>query len=167
MPKIIANVKDQIISEAKRQINQNGYESTTIRSVAQGCNIAVGTVYNYFKSKDMLIASFVLQDWLLCVDSINKYPKENKRDFLSYIYESLLLFAGKYDPLFKDKAAAKVFTQSFSDRHRQMRDRLSEMIMPIAPERFTAEFVAEALLCWTMAGKSFDDIYELLPEKIK
>ena len=70
MPKIIANVKDQIICEAKRQIDRYGYESTTIRSVASECGIAVGTVYNYFKSKDMLVASFILQDWMSAVDSL-------------------------------------------------------------------------------------------------
>ena len=50
MPKIIANVREQIIEVAKRQIEELGYENTTIRSVAKGCGIAVGTVYNYFSS---------------------------------------------------------------------------------------------------------------------
>ena len=33
----------------------------TVRSVAAGCGVAVGTVYNYFSSKDMLIAAFMLE----------------------------------------------------------------------------------------------------------
>ena len=64
MPKIIDNIREQLLSEAKRQMNEYGYESTTIRSVAQSCGIAVGTVYNYFSSKDMLIASSILQYWI-------------------------------------------------------------------------------------------------------
>ena len=50
MPKIIENLRSQRLSEAKKQISERGYKNTTIRSVASGCGVAVGTVYNYFKS---------------------------------------------------------------------------------------------------------------------
>ena len=51
MPKIIENVREQLLGEAKRQIAKKGYGKTTIRSVASACGFGVGTVYNYFKSK--------------------------------------------------------------------------------------------------------------------
>ena len=57
MPKIIENLEKRLIAEAKRQIAESGYGATTIRSVAKGCNVGVGTVYNYFPSKDALIAT--------------------------------------------------------------------------------------------------------------
>ena len=79
----------------------------------------------------------------------------------------MINFSKKYDPLFKDSGASKVFNQAFHERHKQMREQLADLINPVAPDRFTAEYVAEALLCWTMSGRSFDDIYELLPERIK
>ena len=62
MPKIIENIKEQIIEEAKRQLFENGYAKTTIRSVAKACGIGVGTIYNYFPSKEMLISAFMLDD---------------------------------------------------------------------------------------------------------
>ena len=67
VPKIIENVREQLLEEAKRQIRENGYSKTTIRSVAGACRLGVGTVYNYFESKDMLIASFMLEDWMECL----------------------------------------------------------------------------------------------------
>ena len=167
MPKILANLKEQILTEAQRQIAEGGYENMTVRSVASGCGIAVGTVYNYFKSKDMLVASFILQDWLICVEAIESYPKENTKDFLAFIYTSILRFSKKYDHIFKDKEAVKVFNQAFSERHKQIRDQLADLIMPITSDKFTSEYVAEVLLCWTIAGKSFEEIYRLLPEQIK
>ena len=54
MPKIIENVREQLIGEAKRQIAENGYAQTTIRSVAKACGLGVGTVYldvNFAKEK--------------------------------------------------------------------------------------------------------------------
>lgn len=167
MPKIIENVRHQLLTEAKRQISERGYKSTTIRSVAAECGVAVGTVYNYFKSKDILIASFILEDWLLCVQAISEYPKGNRESFLAFIHHSLNTFAGKYTSLFTDKDASHVFSIAFSKRHKQLRAQLAELIRPITEGDFAAEYIAEALLTWTMAGKSFEEIYPLLPEQIK
>ena len=60
MPKIIENLRDQLLQEARKQIAERGYTGTTIRSVAGACGVGVGTVYNYFSSKEMLIASFMM-----------------------------------------------------------------------------------------------------------
>ena len=167
MPKIIENIREELLCEAKRQITERGYQNTTIRSVAGECGIAVGTVYNYFKSKDMLIASFVLKDWMECLEAIASMSKSDRYLFLRSMHEELISFAAKHEALFSDKEAAKAFGMSVSERHGQLRDQLAEQIMPVACNRFLAEYVAEAMLCWTMAGRDFDEIYSLLPEKIK
>ena len=167
MPKIIENVREALLNEAKKQINEQGYENTTVRSVAKGCGIAVGTVYNYFKSKDILIASFILQDWWECTNRIAAYPKEDRRAYLKFIHSSLIDFQKKHKKLFTDRSAVKVFNTAISERHTQLREQLADLIMAISTDRFTSEYVAEAMLCWAMAGKSFDEIYPLLPEKIK
>ena len=155
MPKIIENVREQLLQEAKRQINERGYESTTMRSVAQECGIAVGTVYNYYKSKDMLIASYILRDWIECINGISSFPKEDRRSYLEFIHISLKDFEKKHKMIFTDRSAAKVFSTAFFERHGQIREQLADLIEPISDCRFTSEYVAEALLCWTMAGKSF------------
>lgn len=167
MPKIIENLRHSLLCEAKRQINERGYKNTTIRSVASGCGVAVGTVYNYFKSKDMLIASFVLDDWIGCLGRISEYPKDNKYRYLAFIHESICDFIKNNESLFYDKEAEHSFSLSAIKRHEQLRHQLAEQIMPIADDDFLAEYVAEALLCWTAKGCDFDSIYPLLPEKIK
>ena len=167
MPKIIENLREQILNEAKKQLFEQGYEKTTIRSVAQECGIAVGTVYNYFKSKDILIASLVLEDWNDCIQSIITYPKEDRRAFLEHIHISLNAFEKKHEKLFKDKEAAKTYNTVFFERHRLLRSQLSHLIIPLTDDKFLSDFVAEALLCWTTEGKSFEEIYPFLPEQIK
>ena len=51
MPKIIENIREKLLEEARRQVMEEGYEAMTIRSVAGACGVGVGTVYNYFSSK--------------------------------------------------------------------------------------------------------------------
>ena len=62
MPKIIENAWGLILDEAKKQIREQGYAATTVRSVAAKCKVAIGTVYNYFPSKEILISSFMADD---------------------------------------------------------------------------------------------------------
>ena len=168
MPKIIENVRDQLLTEAKRQILENGYANTTIRSVASACNLGVGTVYNYFKSKDMLIASFMLDDWKECLEGMKTENTSNTECFLRGIYILLLEFTEKHISLFRDNDAAKVFAAAFTERHKLLRAQFADMIQPVCDQtthqdkRFLAEFISESLLTWTMAGKSFDEIYSVL-----
>lgn len=168
MPKIIENIRQQLLEEAKRQVTERGYKNTTVRSVASACGIAVGTVYNYFCSKDILIASFILKDWENIVETIVSQPKENRKLYLEFIHISLQKFASKYNSLFTDEDAKQTFSSAFTERHSQLRYQLAMLILPICRGNdFLAEYVAEALLTWTMAGKSFESIYTLLPEQIK
>ena len=71
MPKIIKNLESKLIAEAQKQILAQGYGAVTIRSVANACGVGVGTVYNYFPSKDDLLAHYLLADWTECITAIN------------------------------------------------------------------------------------------------
>ena len=72
MPKIIDGLQMQILKEAKPQAFKNGYSKMTIRSVAKACDIAVGTIYNYYPSKEFLMASFILLDWIPVEEEIQR-----------------------------------------------------------------------------------------------
>ena len=173
MPKIIENVREQLLAEAKKQISERGYANTTIRSVAGECGLAVGTVYNYFKSKDMLIASFVADDWRVCVSTIEKCPVSDPEAFLLCIYDGLNAFVDKNKALFKDADASKVFATVFSERHKQLRDQMARLIFPMCEHvkaengEFLSQFIAESMLAWSMSGIEFQAISAILMKIIK
>ncbi len=163
MPKIIENLKEQITKEAERQLFENGYAGTTVRSVAKGCNIATGTVYNYFESKDLLISAILLKDWHLCTDRMKRQDTGDSRAFLKGIYDALRDFMEKYDPLFRDQDAAKVYAGVFNERHRQLKQVLGKVIMPICgncPDPvFFAEHIAETLLFGATENTAFEKMF--------
>jgi AcrR family transcriptional regulator len=76
MPKIIHNLENRLIAEARKQIETSGYANMTIRSVAAACEVGVGTVYNYFPSKEALVATFMLDDWKVCIAQIQHCAAE-------------------------------------------------------------------------------------------
>ena len=63
MPKIINNLEENILSAARRLVAEQGYAAVTMRAIAKECGIAVGTFYNYYPSKDAMLAACLLHDW--------------------------------------------------------------------------------------------------------
>ena len=173
MPKILESVREQLLITARRQIEENGYAKTTIRSVAAECGIAVGTVYNYFPSKDMLIASYIAEDWTAFLEQIQTDLSKDAETHLRHIYDALHGFMNKHRTLFSDTDAAAVYTGIFPFRHRQLRKQLAGMIAQVCPEETDAEspslpeFISEAFLTWTIEGVSFERIYQLLEKLLK
>ena len=173
MPKIIENVREQLLREAKKQIAESGYAKTTIRSVAKACGLGTGTVYNYFPSKDMLIASVMAEDWKLCLQQMAERTFDEPERIIQGIYEGLFGFMQKYHTLFCDRDAAKVYATMFSERHQQLRKQLASFVRPICDKSvvtnkdFLAEWIAESLLTWTVAGRGIDEQYEIIKQFIK
>lgn len=54
--------RQRILDAAKSLLKVNDYESIQIRDVAAEANVALGTLYRYFSSKEHLYA-FVVHDW--------------------------------------------------------------------------------------------------------
>ena len=164
MPKIIENLESRILAEARKQIEASGYGALTIRSVAKECGVGIGTVYNYFPSKDALVASYMLQDWKSCLEVITRVSRESDSPecIVRCMFDQLKLYTVRHQALFLDDTASAVFAQSFSRYHTMLRRQLAEPLLQYCGSEFAGEFVAEALLTWTMAGIEFDELYGMI-----
>lgn len=164
MPKIIENLPQRLMDEAKRQVSERGYGATTIRSVARGCGVGIGTVYNYFPSKDMLIAGFMLADWNVCTEKIQTVSDgaQAPEPVLHCIYQQIREFARQYSALFQDAAAISGFAGSFGHYHGRLRSQLAAPLEKFCADGFQAEFIAETLLTWTVAGKPYEQVETLI-----
>ena len=170
MPKIIENIREKLLEEAKRQVSELGYSAMTIRSVATACGVGTGTVYNYFPSKDMLVASFMLEDWILCMQNIEQGINEatEARDALYSMHQELLSYKEKYNNLFSDENAEASYMASSTQRHHLLCAQLAEPLKTWTCRQdkvdasFLAEFIAENMLNLSMAGKDFDSIASVL-----
>ena len=69
--------KEAILETSRKLIQENGWAAVNIRSVAQACNISVGSVYNYFDSKSDLIAATVERVCAISSTSLMARPPSN------------------------------------------------------------------------------------------
>ena len=164
MPKIIEHLEDRLVEEARRQAETGGYTAMTIRSVAKNCGVGVGTVYNYFPSKDALAAAFLLRDWKACIRAIHQAEQQAQScdEVLLELWTQLRGFLERYQKIFGDAGAAAVFMKSVGTYHGLLRSQLAEPLRRFCPDAFTAEFAAEAMLTWTINGRSYEELLPLM-----
>lgn len=170
MPKIIENARERLIEEARNQIEIDGYDSVTIRSIARGCQIGLGTFYNYFKSKDVLIATYLLEEWDGRLQKINAQGEveTDPMELLKTVNYELGEFIKKNVSVFSAEGAIKAFRGSARVYHNLFIKQISEPLTKVCERsgyenaEFLAQFAAEAILTWTVARKDFDEIASVM-----
>lgn len=170
MPKIIENIRGMLIEEAQNQIIANGYENVTIRSIARGCGLGLGTFYNYFKSKDTLIATFLLEDWQKRISKVEEATKDENDPMtvVRELHNEIENFIKVHHSIFSAPSAIKAFNMTSANYHRFVRNQVSIPIYNVCvkenipdPE-FLALFVAESIITWTVDKKDFEEVAAII-----
>lgn len=154
MPKIIENLEDKILKAACDELFEKGYTNMTMRSVAAKCDIAVGTVYNYYNSKDVLVAKVMLIDWNIIIDEIclECASSTNIHQGFKYMYDGVLKFVEKYDAVWsqygKEISVRREMPVQFDWLITQLSGILDEILVRCHSEEddYIGVFLAEILL---------------------
>lgn len=72
MPKIQPDVKNRVIIAAKEMLAKQSNADFTMRDIARSCDIALGTIYNYYPSKAELLVDIVAQLWNNCFTQLRQ-----------------------------------------------------------------------------------------------
>lgn len=176
MPKIIDDLRETLLTAAREMLLKDGGRALTIRNIAARCHVAVGTVYNYFSSKDELMASVMLEDWQ---EALRRMKEESGQaaDVLTglrCIHDRLQAFDAQYRPAWMNYAASNDAAGQIRKRHSLLIRQLVELISPLLSRcgclwtETLPGFLAETLL--TCAGRGegcFDRICPVLNRLIR
>lgn len=127
MPKIIPELRQRLLDAARRRLLESDAHDLSIRQIAADCHTAVGTVYNYFPSKEALMAAAMMGDWLDCVEAMQaaadarNAPMETMRE----IVMALRRFASQCAPIWRNYSASKDSMDQLALRHRQVIDAIT------------------------------------------
>jgi AcrR family transcriptional regulator len=79
--RITAAAKDEtrkrILKVSQKQFAQQGFEQTTTRDIARDANIAVGTLFNYFPTKESIVENLVNEG---CLRAAERFAAELERN---------------------------------------------------------------------------------------
>jgi AcrR family transcriptional regulator len=102
MPKIIENVKELLLIEARRTLLEQSYSELNIRDISKRCGIGIGTFYNYFSNKELLVSEIFRADWKLVSNIIMSAETETIefKEKCRKIYNALDIFIQQYSDIF-------------------------------------------------------------------
>lgn len=137
MPKILDQMRDKILECAKNRLFEEGVNNFSLRDIAKDCDIAVGTIYNYFKSKELLIATIMLEDWK---NILNKMDEgfinvcSIEEGFL-LMYHSMQEFIQIYENIWSQSNASKNTSYSRHDLlQEQIKTRVDNLLSKFSYE---------------------------------
>lgn len=73
--------REEILELTREMVLENGLDSIDIRTVASKLNLAIGSIYYYFESKDELLAETIRSVF----DDIFKFEDNDKSSFLKFM----------------------------------------------------------------------------------
>ena len=176
MPKLIQNLRERLLESAKSILLRQGYDRLTIRAVAGACGVAVGTVYNYFPSKEVLVASVMLEDWQTALARMREGAAKASCavEGLHSVFQAIATFARLYAGVWSQYASRVNATELLRSRHHLIIGQLGEIIRPLLA-RFgclfhpsLTGFLAETLLSASLDAESrFEELTPVLTKLLQ
>lgn len=161
MPKVIENIRETILKTAKNTLLSDGYDKLSLRGVSGQCNIAVGTIYNYFPSKIALITAIMLEDWTVQKDIMQRAcaNAENVETGIQSIFTNLHEFSLVYQDVWHMAMHSKEVKDEMINgrsRRQMLIEQLAELICELLErfkmpyDSFLPRFIATSLLTYIM-----------------
>lgn len=88
MPKIIKNIKENIIIAAIELFESDHYEAVDMKMIAKKSGIAVGTLYNYYSNKRDLFSIAFDESWKKTISKLEEIEYEDGKEII-FIEQSL------------------------------------------------------------------------------
>jgi AcrR family transcriptional regulator len=119
MPKKIINIQEKIVQAARSILFEKGLEGLSLRSVAAKCDIAVGTIYNYYKDKEALMAAVMSEDWKNDLRQMVQKTESalSIEEGITAIFETLRGFCDQYEGIWASYSGGPGFILHFQRGH--------------------------------------------------
>ena len=145
--------KEEILKTSRELIRRQGWSAVSIRSVAAGCGVSVGSIYNYFDSKTDLIGATVESVWC----EIFHRPEDDAvfqdvEACVAWMYQRMAYGCERYPGFFtlhslgflrEDKSAGKQRMQQTWQHILAGLCSVLKQDVRIRPDAFTEQFTAE------------------------
>ena len=130
MPKIIEDVENRILRSARQRLLGGDLSSFSARGIAEDCGIAVGTIYNYYRDKESLMAAVMAQDWQAELEKAGERiaAASDPEEGVLCLYEAMRSFSRVYESVWASYPTGEGFGNLFRTRHRQLLSQIEDLL---------------------------------------
>lgn len=151
-----STTEHEILNAAKKYIIKNGFSSCNIRAITKECGISVGTLYNYFPSKNALLGETVASIWEEIFQPLSDSSKfEHFIDIVSCMYEAIRNGNSEYPGFFSlhslsfasdgKKEGLEMMNTCLSDLKKNLLSVLKQDVK-VNQQRFCSDFTEEVFI---------------------
>ena len=154
MPKLLPNLEESFLEHARQILCSEGYAALSIRRLAAECQTATGTVYNYYRNKDELVARVMMTDWRMAMRQmeLSAQTAGTLEEGMGEMYRAIAAFVMLYQSAWSQYAQTGGSGGAIASHHAQLREQIAHRLCELA-ERTTngevlpvASLLAETLL---------------------
>ncbi|MBQ1305341.1 MAG: TetR/AcrR family transcriptional regulator [Erysipelotrichales bacterium] len=140
MPKIIDNAEKMILQSARKILLDGSFRDFSMRNVANDCGIGVGTIYNYYPGKLVLIAKVMGEDWENAKEKMQEAAENagSVPEGLTAIYHAIKAFTTLYYPIWNQYAEGNETSEMLQKYHPMLQEQINGKINRLL-ERFGYE----------------------------
>lgn len=95
-----ATSREAILEVCRKMVSEHGLTAVDMRSVASACNVALGSLYNYFPSKDELLIATIESVWKDIFHMENCQSDLRFPEYVEWIFQSVHSSASEYPNFF-------------------------------------------------------------------
>ncbi len=130
MPKIIEDVENRILRSARQRLLGGDLSSFSARGIAEDCGIAVGTIYNYYRDKESLLAAIMAQDWQAAFEKAGQQiaAAPGPEAGVLCLYEGLRSFSQVYEAIWSSYPTGEGFGSLYRTRHKLLLSQIKEQL---------------------------------------
>lgn len=173
MPKIIKDVENRILLDAKELLINSNYASFNIRELSKKSGFSTGTIYNYFTNKKELVNAVFFKDWDKALERISKINTTYNtfEEKLFQVYLEMDNFLKVFFPIFLE-----ISSLSHSNCHpaclNSLKDLLDEIVTceklnkqitsTLSNEKICKFLISNLMLLCTDKTLNFNEFFSLI-----
>ncbi|KHD36723.1 transcriptional regulator [Clostridium acetobutylicum] len=172
MPKIIENIREKLILEGRKTLMEKSYRELSIRTIAKNSDIAIGTFYNYFKSKEDFVGEIFKDDWKATIRSLETLTdsKEELKEKIRKVYLAIEGFVHRYISIFYEIAMLEGYKSEASSDIKDIYIKVEEILKversrgniksELSSKKLTHFIVSNLIYLSKNKYITFDELYE-------
>ncbi len=134
-------VKQNIIDNAIKLFEQNGYANTTIKQIARASKISVGNIYKYFEDKHEILTNILTVEFIdeLREKLLKRGELSVKRMYGTATSEELAWFENEYYPFFVNNKQKCILLSIFSrgDHYLKVVNSIASVLIDFKAQAFS------------------------------
>ncbi|MCF0238014.1 MAG: TetR/AcrR family transcriptional regulator [Sphaerochaetaceae bacterium] len=170
MPKIIPDARKIILSKTEELMKVITFSDLTMRDVAKEVKMALGTLYNYYPSKEAIVSHVIASNWVEILENMKKScdNASSLEESLGIVFNSISAFSEKWENFWSTYVFSPKSSYNIRERREFFKNQILDFIRPVFEknnvelEDDVYDFITESLISTASQKGCFNKFFHII-----